>query len=73
MAKTPKSFPGTLKAIAWGKSYSVLFEDSKKPEIITSGVTGSPKEFIKDYEKVSERKIQKVTEVLTTEELQETE
>jgi hypothetical protein len=71
MANLAKSFPGTLKNVAWGKPYEVFFEGEKKSQTIVSGLTGSAKEFVKDYERITERKITKITQVLTEDELAE--
>lgn len=68
-----KSFPGTLKSVAWGQPIEVYFDGAKKPEMVVSGVTGTPKDFIKDYEKVTERKILKISSILTAEEIEEDE
>lgn len=60
MAKTI-SFPGGLKKVSWGQALEVTFEGAKKPETIISGLTGSIKDFIKDYEEKSEKTISKVS------------
>jgi len=73
MAKKVRSFPGTLKNVTWGRVYEVTYSDDKKTEKVTSGLTGSAKEFKRDWERATEREISKITEVLTADELAELE